>query len=81
MDSINVSTNEELERRKEELSREEKKQIRAESARRKKVFFVLTLVINFGILGVFKYCNNFISFINNFIPYSPKIEVLYLHMH
>lgn len=64
MDSINVSTNEELERRKEELSREEKKQIRAESARRKKVFFVLTLVINFGILGVFKYCNNFISFIN-----------------
>ena len=49
-----------IENHKSDISREEKKRLKAVSLRKQKIFLVIPLLINFGILAVLKYTNMFI---------------------
>ena len=49
-----------IEEHKADISREEKKRLKAASLRKQKLFLALPLLINFGILAVLKYTNMFI---------------------
>ncbi len=53
---------------KVEVTRDEKKKIKADVKRKSKVILVIALLINFGALGVLKYSNLFITSFTNFSP-------------
>ncbi len=57
MEHISVRQKQYLKAHKADLSREQRSAIKAQGKRRRRTLMVLTLVLNFGILCVFKYAN------------------------
>lgn len=55
-----------------DLSREEKKKARQINDKKKKRVVTLTLLVNFGVLGYFKYTNYFINLASSLLPSFEK---------
>lgn len=67
MDSLNLEQTEFLKEHKAEMSSEEKKKYKEKMKKKKRLFLLIGLLVNLGILSVTKYTNFVIESINSFM--------------
>jgi D-alanyl-lipoteichoic acid acyltransferase DltB (MBOAT superfamily) len=76
LDALNEEQDAYLAEHKKELSRDEKKEYKAQMKKRKLRYFLVCLLLNIGILSVTKYTNFVIANINSFLSDANQLSLV-----